>query len=263
MTCVFVKEINLENYLNCHIIGYNMEECSTKTISNDLKTWFTIGLRWLAKRLIWAGKLLIISSIMSVGVYSIIYLLAEYLIQFSIIMQKRYSMLNIDTNVVTFSSSIITLFVTGIYVLYTAKIADETAKSSKRMEESTRDNRKDRKIAYIEKQLEKLYYPLKDYTQSSDIQSLKLSQVFYTNHFHSIEDSKLTLSDIIPYTHLASPKMKTALEDLSHFMRDFRESPDEYVEQKHTIEKINNINKLIDEDIQELKGQLDELYNSA
>ncbi len=60
----------------------------------------------------------------------------------------------------------------------------------------------------------------------NDVQLLKYGEIFYNfDHFHVIEGSKLALSDIIPYTHLASPKTKNALEDFSRFVRTSESRP--------------------------------------
>lgn len=159
----------------------------------------------------------------------------------------------LDSTYIQYSNLVFTgllLLVTTLYTNYTKNIISET--------------QKDRKIAHFEKQLEKLYYPLKDYINSSYIQSLKDGTVFHNReHFHAIVDSGVKWSSVAPYIHLASPRLKISLEDFIRFMRCFRESPDEYVEQKDTIEIIDNLEKVFDEDIHELKQKLNELYDSA
>lgn len=209
-------------------------------------------------------KLLFIYTILSALLWATLYLIAAYLIQLSLSLGNHFRTLDLNSNFVSFSTTVATLMITAIYVLLTHEIADKTSESVKKSEEALEENRKDRKIAHIEKQLEKLYYPLKDYIKSDNIQSLKSIEEYRGVYKFPIEEPIQTLDKIIPYTYLATSNMKNPLEDFINSMRyKPQEAVSDFAGKPETINKIDNIENLINKDITKLKEELDKLYNSA
>lgn len=154
----------------------------------------------------------------------------------STILSKVQEMNDGEIQAVNACATLILVLVTAVYVYYTKRILNESQNANK--------------SRYIEKQLEKLYYPLKDFLLSSYI--LKL---YYYNEiadeilnetnahdagieYHRPSDSILnqmdaqnktvhryTIEDIISYEHLATSKLVTQLKE---FISNFRDiNPDE------------------------------------
>lgn len=103
-----------------------------------------------------------------------------------------FNILSIEPSILNSSIVMVLLFVTFLYTNYTAQIVEET--------------KKDRNVAFIERRLEKLYFPLKIcLIQHSKI---KLS-TFNVDDLFSIRKS---LDNIIPYLYLSSNDLRGNLE---------------------------------------------------
>ena len=90
---------------------------------------------------------------------------------------------------------IILVIITGLYVHYTKRIVKEM--------------QKERRIAYLEKQLEKLYLPLERYRDYLSGEPLEIDSEYESN----MNDYKQFITDIHKYSYLARPKLKDKLDD--------------------------------------------------
>lgn len=167
------------------------------------------------------------------------------------------------------SVTLVLVAITAIYVFFTGQIVSES--------------RKETKIAYIEKRLEKLYYPLQDFMKSHTVFALYYcDEIMEASAFEFLNEEKAEsegmnyirpadcilndcdvqnnsvkrydLDSVIPYKYLAT---KELLEQLELILNDFRDiNPYEVAssdpEFKNRIDKIkeiiiNDINSLIEE----------------
>lgn len=167
-------------------------------------------------------------------------------------------------------ATVILVIVTSVYVYYTERILKESQNANKRR--------------YIEKQLEKLYYPLKDFLLSPYILGLYYfneiqNEVFnetdaqragieYHRPSGSILDQmdaqdktvhRYTIEDIIPYEHLATSKLVTQLKE---FISNFRDiNPDELADNEPEKFKalIDDTEEIVDRDIIDLNERHEKL----
>ncbi|MCK4938131.1 MAG: hypothetical protein KAR85_05965 [Methanosarcinales archaeon] len=158
---------------------------------------------------------------------NIVFLLAYIIKQSISINASNMSLLNL-------SCSIILLFITAIYVSLTANILG--------------DQRKSRQIAFIERRLEKLYYPIKDV----------LSNPFTphsSNDVKQIEWKKV--ESIVPFQYLAYEKSKDIINE---FINKVIKSKTEY-EGDLSFSNFENdeLKTIINNDIEMYEKELDEL----
>jgi hypothetical protein len=167
-------------------------------------------------------------------------------------------------------STILLVMITAIYVIFTYGILNATTKAQK--------------IAFIEKRLEKLYYPLQDYFLKSpelfklcyhdeimkavktedhgiDIQNSSgqlyirpENSILYERDRLNASVNKYSLDSIIPYNYLEKKELSEQLESLRGDLRDINptEVASSNLNFKKTIDQIkttiaNDINSLIEE----------------
>ncbi len=138
-----------------------------------------------------------------------------------------------DSNTVTAWATVILAVITIWYAVSTYRLLEETQVA--------------RKIAFIEKRLEKLYYPLRDVLQNPMV------QVYVGDEKGYFIDLK-KIDNIIPFQHLASKELGLSLDEFikkafkDRYITEYNYVPYEIVNDK--------IKKKVDEDIDDLKNQL-------
>ena len=154
-----------------------------------------------------------------------------------------FNLLQINIELLNASIVLVLLFVTYLYTNHTAQIVEET--------------RNDRKIAYIEKRLEKLYYPIKlllNYTveiPSFPPRLIKNRSDFLDSlPFYRIEK----IENIIPFLYLASDNLKEYSEKYIEMFRD-----GELSNSKEMQVLKNEIIEIVEQDITNLQKELAKL----
>ena len=130
----------------------------------------------------------------TIGTSAIIILVFGFVFQIN----KVFDITQINTSI-----SLILLLITAAYVIFTWKIVEESRKSRQITAQIVDETRKDRKVALIERRLEKLYLPLKDILENPILPR-------YSNELQ-LEWTKL--ENIIPFQYLASKKLKMVLNE--------------------------------------------------
>ncbi|ADE36622.1 hypothetical protein [Methanohalophilus mahii] len=155
-------------------------------------------------------------------------------------------MLNDNSGGIVAIATVVLVVVTIVY----AWLTHETVEQSK----------KQQKAAYIEKQLEKLYYPLDDVINSN--------YMFYLIDMNAyIEEENLgclnpntkwhDIDDLVQYQHLASSRLEKPLNELLEMLRKF--NPQEAAEGTHLKHCVNELKQIVAQDIKELKEELHNL----
>ena len=161
-----------------------------------------------------------------VGNISFIVLGIVILFTLIIIISLLFDQLSIEPSIINCSIVMVLLFVTLLYTNYTAQIVDET--------------KKDRNVAFIERRLENLYFPLKFCLKHHS--KITLS----TFNYKDIISIRKYLDNIIPYLYLSSNSLRDNLElflkiieiDLTKILEELKKAMDDNrVESK----KLNNI----------------------
>jgi len=154
-----------------------------------------------------------------------------------------FNLLQINIELLNASIVLVLLFVTYLYTNHTAQIVEET--------------RNDRKIAYIEKRLEKLYYPIKlllKYTVEIPPFPPRLiktrSDFIESLPFYRIEK----IENIIPFLYLASDNLKEYSEKYIEMFRD-----GELSNSKEMQVLRNEIIEIVEQDIANLQKELAKL----
>ena len=98
-----------------------------------------------------------------------------------------------------------TLIATIILAFATVTLVIVSHKYAKSTEEILKEQRKSRQISCIEKQLEKLYYPLVDILNNPHVMNLTGGE-----NYDCIELKKI--DELIPFQHLASDKCKAKIK---------------------------------------------------
>lgn len=196
--------------------------CKTKIQS--LKKYVNEILSYLSDPIIYAimGVALIFAFI-AVGILLTIYLASSIPVTESIL-----GLLNV-------SFSVILITITAIYVFFTGQIVEQTNKNNK--------------ILFIEKRLEKLYYPLEDILQNPIVRN----PVGYI-----VEEIDLNkIDNIIPYQYLASKNIEELLNDFIKTAFNERKSLDNnYVLYLIVTEEIKT---MVNDDIKTYKRELKKL----
>lgn len=137
--------------------------------------------------------------------------------------------------IIDISFNAMLFFVTAVYVMLTAEILA--------------DSQKARQIAYIERQLEKLYYPLKDVLVFNQFPgNIKKDQLR--------EGDCRSIDNIIPYQYLVKNETK---KQLSAYVDIFSAMQKQEVPKGHLIIKSDELFRAIEKDIKCLNDRLDEL----
>ena len=132
----------------------------------------------------------------------------------------------------------ILVFINAVYSYFTWQIVEET--------------KYDRKVAFIEKRLEKLYYPLKDVLQNP-----------YIMHFIGDEkNNNINLEKIdaiIPFQYLASKRLKDKLDYfIEKALKERSVNVTEFSNYASFEIVDGEIKKIVDEDIEKFKKELAE-----
>ena len=136
------------------------------------------------------------------------------------------------------SFSVILVAITAVYVKFTGQIVKQTNKNSE--------------IAFIEKRLEKLYYPLKDVLQNP------------TNmYFAGDKKERIALNkidNIIPFQYLASKNIEDLLNDFINIALAERTNTDNEYSNYAPYEIVTeDIKTKVNEDIETYKNELKKL----
>lgn len=167
-----------------------------------------------------------------------------------------FNISHINPELLNASIAMVLVFVTILYVSATWQIVDESKKSREITYQIVEETRNDRKIAYIEKRLEKLYYPMKLFLNPTrhipfppklikDYNDFSKSSMFY-----KIEK----IEDIIPFLYLASDNSKEYFERYIEMYRDEKLSNSEEMQ----VLKIKII-EMIEQDIADFRNKLAKL----
>lgn len=146
------------------------------------------------------------------------------------------------------STTIVLVFITTIYVYLTAEIVKQS--------------KNEQKIAFIEKRLEKLYYPLQHILHSSfeyipsveDAMELGYVPEAFVNY--NIEYEKI--EDILPYQYLAKDELKHKLHRLLKILNNLKKKNIKLF----TIDEVNlhvQINEIVKRDIKDFSTDLNNL----
>lgn len=135
--------------------------------------------------------------------------------------------------------------ITGIYVYITHKILKEQEKA--------------RKISFIERRLEKLYYPLKNFIEDLVYIPIKDN---YGNHYKDFGIDKF--DKIVPFEYLilsnGSNKIKEFLNEIIKAKQDENvKFHGDLIYEIIRPEKVQVIKEIIDQDIQTLQEELNKL----
>ncbi|MDO8726699.1 MAG: hypothetical protein Q7J35_11585 [Candidatus Methanoperedens sp.] len=145
-----------------------------------------------------------------------------------------------DTNTVTALATVVLAVITIWYAISTYRLLEETQVT--------------RKVAFIEKRLEKLYYPLRDVLQNP------FTDVFLGGE--KVKNINLKkIDDIIPFQYLASKELENPLNQFFKKALDERyiygyESGNDYKPYEIVDDEIK---KKVNEDIDNLKNELKKL----
>jgi hypothetical protein len=161
-----------------------------------------------------------------------------------------------DLSLLDSSLTILLISITGAYVILTHNISEETKNANKQ-------SKINRDIAYNEKKLEKLYFPLKDI----------LEYFIYVYHnygyeveAHAIPDEEWPevkrndqyisfIKPILSYQHLAEDNIKKDLDDFFKMINGQKV----YTE-RGLLQSAVELNKKVIKDISSLQNKLDKLH---
>ena len=136
------------------------------------------------------------------------------------------------------SFSVILVAITAVYVKFTGQIVKQTNKNSE--------------IAFIEKRLEKLYYPLKDVLQNPT------NMYFVGDKKERIDLNKI--DNIIPFQYLASKNIEDLLNDFINIALAERTNTDNEYSNYAPYEIVTEDIKIkVNEDIETYKNELKKL----
>ena len=136
------------------------------------------------------------------------------------------------------SFSVILVAITAVYVKFTGQIVKQTNKNSE--------------IAFIEKRLEKLYYPLKDILQNPT------NMYFIGDKKERIDLNKI--DNIIPFQYLASKNIEDLLNDFINIALAERTNTDNEYSNYAPYEIVTeDIKTKVNEDIETYKNELKKL----
>ena len=132
----------------------------------------------------------------------------------------------------------ILVFINAVYSYFTWQIVEET--------------KYDRKVAFTEKRLEKLYYPLKDVLQNPYI-------MYFTGDEKNNNINLEKIDAIIPFQYLASKRLKDKLDDfIEKALKERSVNVTEFSNYASFEIVDGEIKKIVDEDIERFKKELAE-----
>ncbi|MDY0386172.1 MAG: hypothetical protein RBT65_03395 [Methanolobus sp.] len=158
-------------------------------------------------------------------------------------------------------AALISAIATVVLVVVTIHYAIVTSKILKQ-------SRTEKTIAFIEKRLEKLYYPLLDYLKSEE---MAMYCSYYDWSLGNIPEDEPSISDlsnpntkrydinaIIPYQYLASENLIVPLKDFLFEVRD--NNPYEtFASSPKFKPNVNNLQQIIEKEIDILRDKLNNL----
>lgn len=144
-----------------------------------------------------------IISVMALPIGVTIIVIFVFFIVFQTYMVFNIS--QIDPELLNASIAMVLVFITILYVSGTWQIVDESKKSREVTFQIVEETRKDRKVEYIERQLEKLYYPLKICLNKNP--GIQLT----TFDVEDVLNIKECLHKITPHLYLSSDKLRVNL----------------------------------------------------
>ncbi|WP_094228461.1 hypothetical protein [Methanolobus psychrotolerans] len=167
------------------------------------------------------------------------------------------------------STTILFISITGIYVILTYSIVKES-------QNATNQSKVDRKIAHVEKKLEKFYNPLRRILAYELEIELVINGGYKHLTFESIKDVSsnaapnfrvkqvdnptLLLNDLIFYEHLATENTRSHFGKLTnHIQFENKQSRITLDELKQIMQ---NLEMNVPEEIEQLKRELYEMHNS-
>ncbi len=162
---------------------------------------------------------------------------------FFILLAKAIIISGIDANVMVASASIFLAIITFFYATFTRSLLEEQKKLFDEQVTS-------KKIAFIERRLEKLYYPLRDVLQNPIAVDL-----LGGNRQQCIDLKKI--DNIIPFQYLSSKELENLLDDFikkafqNVAISAYRYSSYDIVD--------DNIRNKVEEDIEKFRNELNEL----
>lgn len=139
--------------------------------------------------------------------------------------------------------------------LFLVKITDKYAESTAKILD---EQKKSRQITYIEKKLEKLYYPLKDVLSNPIITHIDRDTL---EAFEEIEWKKVV--NIIPFQYLAYKESEDILNNFINKILEFKRTGTLSFENVRSdkIKEIKEIKEICERDIEKCKIELNKLID--
>ena len=191
---------------------------------------------------------LLIGTISSVMIFLILFVSISLFPTIKMVLpltEENIALMNISLTVVF-------VFVTSIYVYFTAKIVEQSSI--------------ERKVAFIEKSLGSFYYPLQSVLQLSDCHddNMEIDELYPYNRIESIFiNMKSKAEKLIPYQYLARSKVKEDFLKLNKFAeKDSRYLYDNLADIEKVFDDLKaNVNKDIEMYISELNKLIERREN--
>lgn len=144
------------------------------------------------------------------------------------------------------SFSILLVFITAFYVYLTSENVSLTKNYNK--------------IAFAEKRLEKLYYPLRDFLNSRIMVTCSEEQIVALGNYGNIDESRYKIEDIYPFQYLATKNLNGPLHEYIEMIRELKslEMTERQIKELHTKVRTN-----VDTDIEYLIEELTKLVKSS
>lgn len=144
------------------------------------------------------------------------------------------------------SFSILLVSITAFYVYLTSKNISLTKNYNK--------------IAFAEKRLEKLYYPLRDYLNSRIMVTSSEESIVLLGNYANSNTSRFTIEVIYPFQYLATKKLNGPL---CEFLEMIRELKSLGMTEKQIKELHKEVCKNVNDDIADIIKELTELVKSS
>ncbi len=144
------------------------------------------------------------------------------------------------------SFSVILVAITAIYALLTWKIVKQTNRGSE--------------IAFAEKRLEKLYYPLRDYLNSHIMVPSSEESLIALGNGANSSTSRFTIEEIYPFQYLATKKLSGLLCEFIEMERELKSLG---MTEKQIQDLHKEVHKNVNDDIEYFIKELYELVKSS
>lgn len=191
-------------------------------------------------------------------------------------LQQILSFLDAHSGAIIAIFTMILVGITGMYAHYTREIVKKTDDSLSQTEEIIKQNsishkqtdkiieqtRTDKKIVFLGKKLEKLYYPLLDYLNSEEV----LMYREYWDYDPQCEEPDLSnpttiryhTNEVIPYLYLASDDLRAPLDEFLKMVRE--QNPLEWAADSPDFDqKIIDFRNIVKGDIESFREELNSL----